>query len=319
MKSFKQMIQGGEIKRADAMKIQYADLHIEPNFNLRDAIENLSAEERQAAEAEDESLFQHIVSGGQIPALEVRPREDGGVWVVDGHRRHAQIGRAIAAGTPIEWVNIVPFTGNDADRTARIITSQDNRKLRPIELARGVKRLFGFGLTPNEVAAKIGKSVQRVNQLLELANANTDVQKMVAAGGVSAAVATQVVREHGDNAGKVLAEAAERAKADGKTKVTPKTLAADKPKALPVKVAQELETAAWELSKHLDIPAHEVLEHGLRNGVASIAAKEVLVPAGFLLELVMAAQAANDARGNQHIRVLADQEKAKQQTLEAAA
>ena len=96
--SFRQKILSKEIKRAHAMQVRYEDLHVEPGFNLRTPIELLDGEEREQAEADDEALFQHIMAGGKIPPLEVRPRPQAGVWIVDGHRRHAQIGRAIAAG-----------------------------------------------------------------------------------------------------------------------------------------------------------------------------------------------------------------------------
>src|SRR5690242_17079144 len=88
LSTFKQKILAGEIKRADALKVRYDDLQVEPGFNLRLPIDRLGEEDLAAAEADDESLFQHIMSGGQLPALEVRPRPEGGVWIVDCHRRH---------------------------------------------------------------------------------------------------------------------------------------------------------------------------------------------------------------------------------------
>lgn len=306
MKSFKDMIRTGEVKRADAIKVQLQDIHEEPGFNLRVENEELTAS--------IEELAAYIMAGGIVPPLEVRPRDEGGVWLVDGHRRTRAYKLAAQRGAPIDWINVVPFRGNDADRVARVITSAEGRPLSPIEMAAGCKRLAAFGLSNQEIAAKINKTPQRVAQLLELSEAPTAVQKMVAAGEVSATTAAKVVKEHGDKATEVLRDA----KTEGK-KVTPKALAKDKPKALPAKVAQELEESAWALSKHLPLQTHEVLEHGLRNGVASIADKDVLVPAGFLLELVMAAQAANDARGKQHERILADQQIKAQQALEGVA
>jgi ParB family chromosome partitioning protein len=235
--SFKQLIQSGEIKRADAMKIPYAALHIEEGFNLRAAIDQLGGEARAEAEAADESLFRHIMAGGQIPPLEVRPRNDGGVWVVDGHRRHHAIGRAIEAGAPIDWVSIVAFAGNDADRCARIITSQEGRKLLPLELAMGYKRLSGFGKTPTEIAAMVGKTPQHVEQMLTLANANNDVHAAVKRGDVSAGVAVGIVRNHGEAAGGVIAEQLGKAKAVGKAKVTAAVVAGPK---LPAKEVASL-------------------------------------------------------------------------------
>ncbi len=57
MTTFKQKVLSKEIKRADAMKIRFADLHEEPGFNLR--IEDMDF----AASIED--LAHHIAAGGQ--------------------------------------------------------------------------------------------------------------------------------------------------------------------------------------------------------------------------------------------------------------
>lgn len=216
MKSFKQMVQAGEIKRADAMKVRLDDIHEEPGFNLRTEGEDL--------QASIESLADYILTGGMYPALEVRPRADGGVFVVDGHRRRRSLRLARDRGAPIEWVNVVAFTGNDADRVARIMTSAEGRALSPLEIAQGYKRLQGFGLGVEEIAAKVGKTRQHVDQLLILANANSDVQRLVATGGVSAALAVKVARDHGEDAGEVLQQELTKAKAAGKKKVTAGTM-----------------------------------------------------------------------------------------------
>ena len=43
MKSFKDGIKSGDIKRADAMKVRIEDIHEEPGFNLRREGEDLEA------------------------------------------------------------------------------------------------------------------------------------------------------------------------------------------------------------------------------------------------------------------------------------
>lgn len=223
-KSFKQMIKDGDLKRADAMKARLEDLHEEPGFNLRAEGEEL--------EESINALAEFIFAGGQIPALEVRPRAEGGMWVVDGHRRRRaylkldQAGRLPRVPSKDDperleaWISIVPFEGNDAERVARVITSQEGKKLSPLELADGYKRLTAFGWTPDQIAKKVGKTRQHVEQVMTLGNANTDVQQLVASGQVSATTAVQVVRQHGEAAGKVLGGELQKAKATGKSKVT---------------------------------------------------------------------------------------------------
>lgn len=231
-KSFKQMIKDGELRRADAMKARLEDLHEEPGFNLRSEGEDL---EQSIAE-----LAEYIYQGGQLPPLEVRPRAEGGLWVVDGHRRRRAYRKLDAEGRlprdPKDneaWIAITAFTGNDAERVLRVITSQEGRKLTPLELAEGYKRLAAFGWSPEQIAQKMGRTRQHVEQVLVLGNANTDVQQMVASGEVAASTATTLVRRHGEAAGKVLKAKLDQIKAAGGSKVTPKAIAKpDVPRAL---------------------------------------------------------------------------------------
>ncbi|WP_054912601.1 ParB N-terminal domain-containing protein [Pseudomonas sp. NBRC 111127] len=270
-KSFKQMIKDGEVRRADAMKVQLEDLHEEPGFNLRT--------EGEALEASINSLAEFVAAGGQIPPLEVRPRAEGGVWLVDGHRRRRALLKLDAEGrlprTPSKerpevleaWVPVIAFEGSDADRVARIITSQENEKLSPLELAEGYKRLRAFGWSVEQIAAKVGKTRQHVEQVLTVGNANTDVQNLVAAGHVSATTAAQVVREHGDGAGKVLGAELEKAQANGKKRVTAGSM---KGPSIPRPRLEAVHTASRNLiasldsidedSRSLTIPAALVLQ-----------------------------------------------------------
>ncbi|TRZ60031.1 hypothetical protein DZA28_08650 [Pseudomonas alloputida] len=252
-KSFKQMIKDGEVRRADAMKVQLEELHEEPGFNLRT--------EGDALEASISSLAEFVAAGGQIPPLEVRPRAEGGVWLVDGHRRRRALLKLDAEGrlprTPNKdrpevleaWVPVIAFEGSDADRVARIITSQENEKLSPLELAEGYKRLRAFGWSVEQIAAKVGKTRQHVEQVLTVGNANTDVQNLVAAGHVSATTAAQVVREHGDGAGKVLGAELVRAQASGKKRVTAGSM---KGPSIPKPRLEAVHTASRNLIASLD-------------------------------------------------------------------
>ncbi|HFL7942318.1 ParB N-terminal domain-containing protein [Pseudomonas putida] len=252
-KSFKQMIKDGEVRRADAMKVQLEDLHEEPGFNLRT--------EGEALEASISSLAEFVAAGGQIPPLEVRPRGEGGVWLVDGHRRRRALLKLDAEGrlprTPNKerpevleaWVPVIAFEGSDADRVARIITSQENEKLSPLELAEGYKRLRAFGWSVEQIAVKVGKTRQHVEQVLTIGNANTDVQNLVAAGHVSATTAAQVVREHGDGAGKVLGAELEKAQASGKKRVTAGSM---KGPSIPKPRLEAVHTASRNLIASLD-------------------------------------------------------------------
>lgn len=222
--SIRKMLESKEAKRADAVQVRYESIHVEPGFNLR--------EPGEALEKSIESLADHIAAGGKYPPLEVRIRDEGGVWIVDGHRRHAAIGRVLARGVDLRnpkdgevRIHVVVFEGNDADRAARIITSAAGEPLTPLEVAEGYKRLRAFGWTPAQIAAKVGKSAEHVLQVLALGDANSDVRKMVNTGAVSATHAAKTARKHGEQAGAVLGQQLESAVAQGKSRVTASTVA----------------------------------------------------------------------------------------------
>ena len=138
----------------------------------------------------------------------MRDRAEGGKFVVDGHARREAYARAVARGVPVHdpkdgrvYVLTIPFVGNDADRHLRIITSAEGRTLSPLQTATILKRLRAFGWGLDDIAKRINRSPERVRQLLELGDANSDVQAMVKSGEVSATVATAAARKHGEQAG----------------------------------------------------------------------------------------------------------------------
>ncbi|MBI6122091.1 chromosome partitioning protein ParB [Serratia marcescens] len=211
--SFKQMAKDGTIKRPDGrMTMRIDDIHVEEGFNKRI--------ESEQTKDDDERLFQHLMKGRPVPPLEVRVRDEGGVWIVEGHRRHRAYVRCREAGKPVDRIQIIPFTGNDVERIARIMNSNTQLPLSPYEQSLVVKELAGFNLTPDEIASLVGKSRATVDKLLTLTQANHDVQTLVKDGAVAVDAAVERVKEHGEQAGKVLAGDVEKAKAAGKKKVT---------------------------------------------------------------------------------------------------
>ena len=213
MASFKEMQKDGTIKRADKSLARYADIYVKPGFNLRDMND-------PDFEADLADLERHMAAGGKVPALEVVPREAGGVELVDGHRRHIVYGRLIEKGHPIEWIAIEQFIGNDIQRKARVLTSQEGRKLKPLEIAEGYRQLAAFGVSSDDIARMVHKSRQHVDQMLILATAPHAVHQAVKVGEISATDATKMARKEGDNAGAALETAREKAKAQGAKKIT---------------------------------------------------------------------------------------------------
>ncbi|WP_281083939.1 ParB/RepB/Spo0J family partition protein [Klebsiella quasivariicola] len=211
--SFKQMIKAGVIKRSDTgMFISIDDIHVRPDFNRR--------EDNERTRNADDETFSFLMAGGVVPALEVVPRDEGGVWIVEGHRRQRCFLRCREAGKPVDRIHIVPFTGNDVERIARIMTSNNQLPLTSIEQAAVVRDLAAFNLTAAEIAKLVHKSIPTIEKLLTLSTANHDVQQAVKSGEVSVGVAVERVKEHGEKAGEVLEQDKAAAAAAGRKKVT---------------------------------------------------------------------------------------------------
>jgi ParB family chromosome partitioning protein len=163
-----------------------------------------------------------FLAGHRPPPLIIWKRDDELV-LIDGHLRRRAALRAIERGAPADMtVDIVHFTGNDADRTAMMLRSGDKRKWTPLELTAGYKRLMGFYNDVGKVAAALGKQPGSVRDILALANADMSVQRLVSSGEVSPRAAITVVKKEGHRAAAVLQEAVDEVKASGGTRVSMK-------------------------------------------------------------------------------------------------
>lgn len=307
----------GHVKKTNSYRARLDQIFVEAGFNLRfEKAETFAEIQDPNFREEIETLADFIVDGGQLPPLEVRPREGGGLYVVDGHRRRLAYLRAIEKGAPLAepdgfvWIDIRHFEGNDADRTARIMTSAEGRDLSPLETAQGYKRLSAYGWDSNRIAKKVGKSRTHVEGLLLLANGNSDVQALVASGKVSAALAVNAIRKHGEKAGAFLASEFDKASAAGRKKVTSGSM---KPKALPRAVVDDLYSNAQLFSTMLSPEASRTLAE-FETG--NITEGKVEVDAEALFMLIASVKDAEKAQKEQEAKAAEKARKAAQGDLE---
>ncbi|MDQ7101913.1 chromosome partitioning protein ParB [Serratia sp. MF2] len=195
--------------------INLDDVHVRPGFNRR--------MDTEALREENEKLFVFMMGGGTVPPLEVVPRAEGGVWIVEGHRRQFSYHRCREAGRPIEKILITQFVGNDADQVARIATSNNQVRLADLELSFIVKDLQVLNLSESDIAKKLNIQLAKVKLLLELAVANTDVHELLKTENISTSLVVERVQEHGAAAAEKLKEDVEKTKKAGKKKVTKKS------------------------------------------------------------------------------------------------
>jgi len=210
-------IHGDDVSKVTSFAVAPHLLEIEEGFNARPLNPDHVAEMSLA-----------MRNGATFPPLEVRV-DDGHILIVDGHHRHAAALKAIAEGYEIKALDCRHFRGNDADRVAHMLNSASGLALTPLQLGVQYRKLIGFGWTEAQIANRRGKSVQHVKDMIQLAEANSDVHQLVNAGHISGTAALKMIKQHGSNAGAVIRQGVEQAKADGKTKVKPKALTAKQP------------------------------------------------------------------------------------------
>lgn len=227
MPTIRTLSRDGTLKRTDTgLFCRLEDIHELPGFNI---IRDYNSPKYQQSVDE---LVAYLEAGGTVEALEVRPRADGGVWVVQGHTRRFAYKKMDERGTlqrspnkenpdkPEAWIAITPFVGNDADQLLRQATSTKRAEVDVLGVGRVYNKLLAMQWTVQQIAERSGEQVATIKRILDLANGNTDVHEQVKAGTVSPTIAAAAVRKHGDKAGEVLATQLEQAKAAGKKKVT---------------------------------------------------------------------------------------------------
>lgn len=276
-----------DIKKADLYKVALALLEEEPGFNLRNPND-------PEVKAHIEGLAKAYANGLYVPPLQVRARDDGKVLVVDGHcRRRAALKAVKELGASIEYLECFNFRGSDAERVEVMLRASEGLKLSPLEQAMGYLRLHRMGLDNPEIALRVNRTAARVEQLLLLANADSNVHALVRAGTVTADAAIEAVREHGEGAGAVLQTKVGEAKEAGKTKVTRGVLRGP---ALPPKVVSSVVGSLEGVLRTLDSRTRKTLATYERLDSKALRGKKVQVDASAFLELVRAQGAIDDAR-----------------------
>lgn len=170
-----------------------------------------------------------IRNGGHVPLIEVRV-EQGKIFVVEGHHRVQAYRELIEEGEDIRRISAIEFKGNTTDRILRMVSSSQGKALTPLQKSVQYAKLTSYGLSTKEIADKTGTTVPHVSQLLKLAEAERDLQKLVEDGDVSAKEAIDVFKAHGKDAGKVIKKVIEES---GGKKATPSRIKESTPKAAP--------------------------------------------------------------------------------------
>lgn len=278
------------VKKGDKFSARFSALNIEPGHNERNM-------HHPKTKAHVVSLFTALMNGGELPPLDVRVDSDDKVWVVDGECRYQAYEMAIKAGCEIDWIDVLHYTGNDAERTQKMLTSNQGLELTPLEIGRGYKRLHkSFGWAIEKIALGSGKSTEHVKSLLILANANTDVHQFVTDDVIGGWEAIDVIKKHGEKAGAYIREQFELNQKIGKSRVTKGSMEG---KALPRKIVTDLISSVGTFASHLNNGTRTQLAAMEKMGESELQGKTVEIEVSALLELLRAQGAVDDARNKQ--------------------
>lgn len=198
--SFNKMIKAGIIKKNDhGLWIRMSDILDKKradgsNWNRRDMTS-------QSTKEHIERITKHLQRNGKVPPIEVMVvHGQAKVEKVDGYCRYEAYGNVDASGCGDLMVNISAFVGDELDALCRIQTSNEGEKLTPLEqldLYQSIRaELLAMGEKGSlaQIAERIGKTRQYVDQILNLEKLDDKGRKMLEAGEVSTADAIKAVR-----------------------------------------------------------------------------------------------------------------------------
>jgi ParB family chromosome partitioning protein len=180
------------VKTGNLFAIDPQRIAVETGFNVR----SLDADHVR-------SIADAIAAGVRLPPLLVRVKGDM-IVLVDGHHRHAAALLALSEGVPVQSLDCVQFSGNEAQAVVAMLASGQAKPHLPLERATAYRRLVGLGWSVVQIAKETGRTDQHVRDLLALATADVEVQDAVREGAVSASAAIQAVRTHKDGAAEVV-------------------------------------------------------------------------------------------------------------------
>lgn len=234
-----------ESRRSDASYlVDPRNLVVDPNYNVRVRTKAYLDYIR--------TLADDMKANGYDPAQPVSVivvKKDGAdvMMIRAGNTRREAAILAISEGADFDTIPVIfrPKTDNDVDQTIDLVKSNSGRPLTTYELAIVVKRLVNKELTEAEISHRLGLTSSYVSGLILLAAVPHKLAMYVIDEKVAAALVIDLVRKHGNQkALEIVASSLEKAKAAGKTRVTPKHLpdAAYK-KALKTKADDIVQTA----------------------------------------------------------------------------
>lgn len=127
--------------------------------------------------------------------------------LVDGETRLRANLELIEEGIEIEAVPCKQVkANNEADRLILALTANTGKPLSQWESGVAYLKLRNFGWTDEKIAERMGQSVSFVKRAIDLSDAPEEMKILLSRKAVTPALAAQLLKVHGSNAGKVAVE-----------------------------------------------------------------------------------------------------------------
>jgi len=210
-----------DMSRSDKFSIDPRLIKARKDFNVRE-LEQMSSEEREAYDTYVDNLAQAYRDGRYVPPIVIKV-VDGIPTPVDGHTRHKGMMRAIDVyKADLQRVTVEEFKGDDAEEVALIATSQNNRKLKPLELAKVYIRLERLGKSDKEIAETVGVTPARVAQIKAFYTMPSELKRLVNLDNISVEAAMDLYSKYGTKSVEYAESMINKNKETGGKKVTVK-------------------------------------------------------------------------------------------------
>lgn len=166
-------------------------------------------ENRASVEALKASIRVHGTLQPLLVRFEAATRQ---AVLVDGETRLRANLELIEEGVEIESVPTIQVqAANEADRLVIALTANTGKPLSQWETGMSFLKLRNFGWSDEKIAERMGQTVGYVKRAIDLSDAPIEVKEMLSRKALTPALAAQLVKEHGKDAGKVAKEKVEKA------------------------------------------------------------------------------------------------------------
>ena len=170
------------------LKIDPSNIRVIEGFNVRKDYGDM------------DELAQSLINNGQLEPIIVSKVKGEDIYdLIEGHRRLAAINLLRERGEDFPYVTATTSQMSAEERIfAMLVTGSTKKNLTDLEQADAIKQLQNKGYEVADIAKKMGCSVAKVNQKLELASAPKALKDMVESGDIAASTAVNLLRSEGE-------------------------------------------------------------------------------------------------------------------------